>query len=292
MNWPASNSYVHVRRWLEANITSIEDAREGANVVRLLLEWYTQLSRAHLVANGYLFSESDLNALKEHVLELNTDRPIQQIIGESEFFGRTFSVDASVLIPRPETEELVAIVLQRLRTGQRVLDIGTGSGCIAITLALELPGLQVEAWDVSADALCVALENQDRYEAQVDFLCCDLFAAEPEGCFDAIISNPPYIALAEKESMPRRVTQFEPHLALFVEDDPLLFYRTIVERAEDWLDINGFLAFECHELYAEQVAELCRNAGYTVVLRIDQQGKERMVLATRRNSEQAVAHIS
>ncbi len=292
MNWPASNSYLHVRTWLEANITSVEDAREGANVVRLLLEWYTQLSRAQLVANGYLFSESDLNALKKYVLELNTDRPIQQIIGQSDFFGRTFSVDAAVLIPRPETEELVAIVLQRLQAGQRVLDIGTGSGCIAITLALELPGLQVEAWDVSADALCVALENQERYEAPVDFLCCDLFTATPEGRFDAIISNPPYIALAEKEGMPRRVTQFEPHLALFVEDDPLLFYRTIIDRAEDWLDINGFLAFECHELYAEQVAELCRNAGYTVVLRIDQQGKERMVLATRRTSEQAAAHIS
>lgn len=292
MNWPSSNSYLHVRTWLEANLTSADDAREGANVVRMLLEWYTQLTRVELVANGHLFSESDLNALKTHLLELNTDRPIQQITGQGDFFGRTFSVDASVLIPRPETEELVVIALQRLQTGKRVLDIGTGSGCIAITLALELPGLHVEAWDVSEDALCVALENQERYEAEVDFLCCDLFTAEPEGTFDAIISNPPYIALFEKESMARRVTQFEPHIALFVDDDPLLFYRTIVERAEVWLEKNGFLAFECHELHAEQVAELCRNAGFTVVLRIDQQGKERMVLATRRSKEQAAAHIS
>jgi release factor glutamine methyltransferase len=281
MNWPASNSYLHVRTWLEANLTSAEDAREGANVVRMLLEWYTQRSRAQLIANGFLFSESDLNALKAHLLELNTERPIQQIIGESEFFGRPFTVDSAVLIPRPETEELVSQALQRLQTGQSVLDIGTGSGCIAITLALEVPGLAVEAWDVSADALCIALENQERYEAVVDFVCCDVFTAVPEGRFDAILSNPPYITISEKESMARRVTAFEPYLALFVEDDPLVFYRVIVDRAQIWLKEKGFLAFECHVLYAQQVAELCQRAGFQAEVLTDQQGKERMVFATR-----------
>lgn len=206
--------------------------------------------------------------------------PVQYVLGRAEFSGRWFNVRPGVLIPRPETEELCAWITadSKASASPKVLDIGTGSGCIAITLQLDMPESKVTAWDISADALDVARENAQRFGANVNFVKQDALNAKPEGEWDVIVSNPPYICEKEKKDMAVNVLEHEPHTALFVPDaDPLLFYRAITRLAVQTLNKGGRLYFEINPIYADDTCRMMRAEGMTAVeLRSDMYGKQRM----------------
>lgn len=211
---------------------------------------------------------------------LTEGEPVQYVLGRAEFSGRWFNVRPGVLIPRPETEELCAWITadSKASASPKVLDIGTGSGCIAITLQLDMPESKVTAWDISADALDVARENAQQLGANVSFVRQDALNAKPEGEWDVIVSNPPYICEKEKKDMAVNVLEHEPHTALFVPDaDPLLFYRAITRLAVQTLSKGGRLYFEINPIYADDTCRMMRAEGMTAVeLRSDMYGKQRM----------------
>lgn len=211
---------------------------------------------------------------------LTEGEPVQYVLGRAEFSGRWFNVHPGVLIPRPETEELCAWITadSKASASPKVLDIGTGSGCIAITLQLDMPESKVTAWDISADALDVARENAQQLGANVNFVKLDALNAKPEGEWDVIVSNPPYICEKEKKDMAVNVLEHEPHTALFVPDaDPLLFYRAITRLAVQTLSKGGRLYFEINPIYADDTCRMMRAEGMTAVeLRSDMYGKQRM----------------
>lgn len=220
-----------------------------------------------------------LAAIRDHC-------PAQYITGFAWFLDRKFAVREGVLIPRPETEELVRMITDRCRgrSGLRVLDVGTGSGCIAVTLAAEMKQAKVVAVDVSESALEVARENARRHRVSVDFVRCDMLQEGPSGHFDLIVSNPPYVTLQEKNEMRPNVLRYEPHRALFVpDDDPLVFYRAIAEYGCRSLNPGGMLWFELNERYGSEVASLLEQSGYSeVAVHDDMFGKQRMAEAVWR----------
>lgn len=220
---------------------------------------------------------AELNKIFGHLTE---GEPVQYVLGRAEFCGRWFSVRPGVLIPRPETEELCAWITadSKASASPKVLDIGTGSGCIAITLQLDMPESKVTAWDISADALDVARENAQQLGANVNFVKLDALNAKHEGEWDVIVSNPPYICEKEKKDMAVNVLEHEPHTALFVPDaDPLLFYRAITRLAVQTLSKGGRLYFEINPIYADDTCHMMRAEGMTAVeLRSDMYGKQRM----------------
>ncbi|HUR10036.1 MAG TPA: peptide chain release factor N(5)-glutamine methyltransferase, partial [Flavitalea sp.] len=222
--------------------------------------------------------------------ELMTGKPVQYVLGEGWFLGMKFFVNHSVLIPRPETEELVQWVIndydQPTRNEQRrILDIGTGSGCIAIALKKKFLLAEVYACDISKDAIIIAQKNAATLAADINFSVLDILDVNAQnhlGIFDVVISNPPYISFEERSSLPENVINFEPAVALFVEKNPLLFYRTIITFCLDHLSQSGALYFEVHEAHGREVLHLMESAGFVdCVLKKDMQGKERMVKGSR-----------
>lgn len=223
--------------------------------------------------------------LNVYLARLMTGEPLQYIIGEWDFYGRRFLLNASVLIPRPETEELVDICLKlNVPDGAKVLDIGTGSGCIAVSLACERPKWAVWGLDISKDALHVAAKNAELNQTTIQWINANILAndSEIEGQrFDLIVSNPPYVTASESALMRKNVVEYEPHQALFVPDgDPLVFYKRIAALGEVVLNPGGWVALEINEAFPEETAQLFSQAGYNQVeLMKDMQGKWRFVLA-------------
>ena len=215
--------------------------------------------------------------------ELSTGRPVQYIIGKTEFCGEEFSVREGVLIPRPETEELVMWTRDEAKEfpSPRILDLCTGSGCIAIALKKLIPAAMVTAVDLSIEALSIAQENATKLNADVRFLADDVLKGSPQlqnEQFDIIVSNPPYIPISEREAMHINVTKHEPEMALFVEDsDPLIFYREIAHIAQERLSKGGALLFEIHELLADETLQMLHNKGFEAELRHDFLNKPRMI---------------
>lgn len=220
---------------------------------------------------------------------LQTGEPVQYILGYTEFYGLPFKVSPAVLIPRPETEELVEWVLTSASNSKfafgHILDIGTGSGCIAISLKKNLPNSQVSAIDISIDALDVASQNSDLNNVKVSFIKADILDLKPQISdlkFDIIVSNPPYVTQDDKTQMHINVTDFEPHTALFVsEDDPLIFYNAIAGFAIQNLATSGVVFFEINEGLSKETIELLENKGFkNIELRKDMSGRDRMIKAT------------
>ncbi len=211
--------------------------------------------------------------------------PLQYVTGKAYFYDRLFSLNYATLIPRPETEELVSQVLNIIGSDSRdVLDIGTGSGCIAISLALEAPQSQVSAWDVAAEAITKAQENANQLGAQVTFKQQDVFAWETDTkTWDIIVSNPPYVLDTEKAEMEAHVLDHEPHLALFVPDeDPLKFYRVIGDMAQARLKPGGYLCFEINRAFGTQNVAMAEAQGFeNIQLLKDFHGNDRMLIAQR-----------
>lgn len=210
-------------------------------------------------------SVNQTRELEEIIARLKKHEPIQYILGTCRFLGRDFSVAQGVLIPRPETEELVSLIVKENANRKlKILDIGTGSGCIAISLDLELPNAQVTAWDISNDALAIAKNNNEEIQSNVCFEQVDVLSTPPKDTlFDVIVSNPPYVMNSEKEQMEENVLQWEPSLALFVpNENPLLFYRKIAELGKEILAPNGKLYFEINQAFGKETEELLMQLGY------------------------------
>jgi release factor glutamine methyltransferase len=218
--------------------------------------------------------------------QLKHKKPIQYILGSSEFYGLSFHVDESVLIPRPETEELVQWILDDWQgTAPKIIDIGTGSGCIPIALAKNLPLAEVSAVDISDTAIATAQRNASQNNVSVDFFRLDIFSGElPELIgFDVVVSNPPYVTIEQKDKMEANVLDYEPHVALFVpQNDPLVFYRAISKFARKYLKSNGSLYFEINEALSGETAETVEESGFRVELRKDINSKYRMLKARLR----------
>lgn len=238
----------------------------------------------------YLGKDIVLSSKKEQELEdilqrLSRFEPLQYIEGRTLFLGRELLVAPGVLIPRPETEELVELMLKEIPADARILDVGTGSGCIAISLAKELPDALVTAWDVSPEALSVARANARKLQADVRFVECDVLACQVDevGLYDVIVSNPPYVTEAEKADMEPNVLQWEPSLALFVpDDDPLRFYRRIAVLGRDMLADGGRLYFEINRAYGREMVEMLRTMGYVGVrVEKDLSQNDRFVIAEK-----------
>lgn len=219
--------------------------------------------------------------LAHAMAQMNSHAPIQYVLGKAHFFGRDFFVNHHVLIPRQETEELInEILVDNKRSGMHILDIGAGSGCIGITLALEMRDAHVSLLDVVETALEVSMENARRYQLDLSFIHKNVLEIDrlPDK-YDIIVSNPPYVAEKEKEFMHPNVLQHEPHTALFVrDDDPLVFYRKIIFLAKEALLPKGRLYFEINENYGWKVLRLCEQAGCSLVKLVqDINGKDRIV---------------
>ena len=287
--------------WLP--LTAVYDEREAKAIVRWVLEVLFGLTWTDIICGKVEeLSPDDQTRLETILRRLAAGEPVQYVVGLADFGPRLFHVAPGVLIPRPETYELCQwIVLKRKEErgekredSQRaetlkILDIGTGSGCIACTLAAEIVGAEVTAWDISEEALTIARENAKRTHIHVSFEQVNVLRREERGerrekTWDLIVSNPPYICEKERTEMERNVLEHEPETALFVpDDDPLLFYRTIAQYGYEMLKRDGWLYFEINPLYVSDLRELLHVMGYHAIeSKEDQYGKPRMIRAQKR----------
>ena len=260
--------------------------REAANLSRIVCcEMLGQSHIDYYLGKDMILSPNDERELESILSRLCNFEPIQYVQGTARFLGRTFRVAPGVLIPRPETEELVERMLEEVAPASRILDIGTGSGCIAVTLSKELPEAEVTAWDISGEALAIAGDNNRLLQTSVQFVQRDVLTYQPvEGeCFDVIVSNPPYVTETEKNEMDANVLDWEPGLALFVPDeDPLRFYNRIARLGSELLLPGGKLYFEINQAYGRETAHILEMNQYRDVRVIkDIFGKDRIVTANR-----------
>ena len=257
----------------------------------LLLEAYLGLDQFILaIEPEFTVTKEEEQSLFEGLTKLKLEQPIQYIIGKTDFFGLEFKVDKKVLIPRPETEELVQWLISCFRDKIldietkifefRILDIGTGSGCIAVSLAKNLPNAKIYALDISEEALVVAVKNAKINGVEIEFIKADISTTDTLNCvFDIIVSNPPYVRESEKEEMDKNVLYNEPDIALFVTDDePLIFYKNIVRFAKANLKEKGMLYLEINQYLARDMEKLVEDAGFSeIVLKKDIFGNDRML---------------
>jgi len=272
------------------DITSFYGSSEARQSIFMLTDHFFGMDRIKSVLDpDFRLTESDLLTLHFAVKDLKKFKPIQYITGYTEFFGRRFQVNPAVLIPRPETEQLVQLVMDYAKKNasvQHVLDIGTGSGCIAATMALELPQWAVSACDVSEKALLTASENAKNLGATVHYFEFDLLHQSQYPnlpSYDVIVSNPPYVTQSDKNKMSKNVLDWEPHLALFVtDDDPLLFYKALMKCCANHLQTGGCILFEINELYGDQVVSLLQQEQFKEITLIrDFHEKNRFIRAIK-----------
>ena len=259
---------------------------EAAAMAKYILTEKFRLSALDLYAGKDMnFSSEKLSEVNDILARLKLYEPLQYIIGETWFCGFRFKVTPAVLIPRPETAELIDwIVTDNKREGAHVLDVGTGSGCIPVSLALMMDSPVVSAWDISEEALSEASENARINNADVAFSRVDVLETDiPDIKVDILVSNPPYITESEKKDMEKNVLEWEPDLALFVPDDePLRFYRRIAELGLDILNDGGLIYFEINRAYGSETIEMLASMGYkNIELRKDLSGNDRMIKALK-----------
>ena len=278
------------RSYFIQELTPIFDEGESESFFYLILEDKQQLKRIDLALHpGLTFSEDEIKGWNSILEQLKQEIPVQYLLGKTNFYGLDFEVNANVLIPRPETEELVEWIIKSngvLQNSEslKILDIGTGSGCIAISLAKNIPNAEVFAIDVSEKALATAQKNAAINKVEVTFIHKNILeTADLEQQFDIIVSNPPYVRNLEKQEIKKNVLDNEPHLALFVEDnDALIFYRKIAELAQKNLSENGQLFFEINQYLGKEMIDLLEKMNFkNIELRKDIYGNDRMILGTK-----------
>jgi len=275
-----------IKQSLKLQLAEKLDAVELNSLLSLLMEHVTGWNQVQQVLHkNDSLTESQLNQLNNAAKELAEDKPIQYILGKAWFMGKEYFVNENVLIPRPETEELVDWISEYahiINKPLQLLDIGTGSGCIAISLKLELPNCSITGLDVSSPALEVAKKNATHLNVAIEWVEQDiLMSASLPASYDIIVSNPPYIPFNEKANMQAQVKNFEPTIALFVtNEDPLIFYRIIARLGKQYLNPNGQLFFEMHYDQGKAIVALFDEMGYHAELRQDMFGKDRMIRAS------------
>lgn len=280
-----SNLVRDIRNYYCEQLCSIYDKNESNTLILILFEYYFNINRIKMSLEPELrLSESEMLKLHFAVKDLLKNKPIQYIIGETEFCDLKFKVNENVLIPRPETSELVRLIANSHQpsTISNILDIGTGSGCIAISLAKMIPQSNVYALDISEKALDVAKENAINNNVNITFIQDDILTKTQtltQTKFDIIVSNPPYVRELEKIDMHNNILQWEPHNALFVSDeDPLIFYRSILEFSKKHLKENGEIWFEINEYLGKEMKALCEEVGLSnIEIYKDFRDKERFL---------------
>ncbi len=275
----------HINQYIRQELKELYTPPEISILSRLILGEIDSTSTDHLPADKFThLSGLKAGKLEEILSRLKKNEPYQYVFGKCEFYGLEFRVTPDVLIPRPETEELVEWVLSENSMVDRFLDIGTGSGCIAVTLGKKIPAAAIHAWDISDGALAIAAENAAYNGVVVQFLKRDILQSfSAETSFDVIVSNPPYVMESEKVTMEENVLHFEPHEALFVPDnDPLLFYRRIAEVALAMLHEGGRLYFEVNRTKGASICSMLQQRGFLEVeSRNDLSGNLRMIKAVK-----------
>jgi release factor glutamine methyltransferase len=276
------------KKLIHDRLSPIYSREEIESISRLIFEKITGFSRLRFHLNQHeTISAANLVQITEIINRLILFEPIQYILGETEFYGSVLKVNPSVLIPRPETEELVEwIIRENKLPAPSILDIGTGSGCIPIALLKNLPGASADGWDISEDALMVAKENAVNNQVIIHFQYADILKSiypQHKADYDIIVSNPPYVTNSEQILMKNNVIDYEPHIALFVPDaDPLVFYRAITSLALRLLKSGGKIYFEINERYSKETVDLLELKGFSnVTVKKDINGKERMIRGER-----------
>lgn len=285
-----SNRLKSVSNFAKTELKELFDEREIQSFFYLLCEHYLNMDRTSVILDpDYALSESELLKFNFAIKDLKMEKPIQYILGKTEFFGNDFKVNEHTLIPRPETEELVQWIIDNEKSTSplNILDIGTGSGCIAISLANHLPGAKIIGIDISYEAIKIAQLNNENLSTSVSFESIDILNPPKtfNTKFDIIVSNPPYVLETEKALMKKNVLQYEPNQALFVKDnDPLLFYRKIIAFAQEHLLANGKVYFEINEKMSLELSALLTKFNYQQIeVKNDLFGRPRMVCATRKS---------
>ena len=286
---PLHMTIEEARKEVNNSIATIYEKSEADNITEIVMEHITRWSRPERILNKEIpLSFTQKKLLSQIILRLEQHEPIQYLINEAWFAGMIFYVDKNVLIPRPETEELLDWIVKDVRSDtsniKKMLDVGTGSGCIAIALKNKIPNAEIWGCDVSVEALNVARMNADALNATIDFVPLDFLDPDQRKQLphvDIIVSNPPYVPQSDKNEMKKNVLEFEPATALFVPDnDSLVFYNAIADFGKEKLNGNGNIYVEIHENLGEQVKNLFKLKGYSFAeLRKDMQGKDRMVKA-------------
>jgi release factor glutamine methyltransferase len=277
---------------LATALDGLYENREAATIAGMVMEFVTGKSKMdRWLQKNELLSIEDLKRLEKYSNELLTGKPVQYVLGQAWFAGLCLQVNEHTLIPRPETEELVNLCASWAATNKiqiaplQILEVGTGSGCIAIALQQKMPAAIITAIDISAEAIEVATINAAKYNAPIQFKTFDFLneARWPEmGNYDIIISNPPYIADIEKESMAGHVLNFEPHTALFVRDnDPLIFYSALANFGNKYLHKDGALFVEINQALGIQTQDVFEQKNYTTLLKKDLFENDRMIVATK-----------
>lgn len=265
------------------SITELYGDVEARQIAEMIITECGNISRNQLLVDPD--KELEIKDIDRIIEELRSWRPVQYVIGRADFDDMSLEVREGVLIPRPETEELVEWITSESVPDAGILDVGTGSGCIAIALSRRLKSSRVWALDISPEALDIARRNGEKYAPNVEFIMSDAladFSTLVDEKLDVVVSNPPYIPRSDEHSMRRNVTDYEPSTALFVEDsDPLIFYRSIARTARRMLKPEGKIYYEIYEHFAADMVAMLEAEGYSqVVVREDFRGKQRMVCAT------------
>ncbi len=273
----------HAFELLKNELTSLYENREAENIADWVLENIMQEKRWERNRNLSPMTQQQQMVFEKYRKELLNFRPVQYVLHEAFFYGMKFFVDKNVLIPRPETEELVDHVIKENPTAKSILDIGTGSGCIPVALKKKISSAEVSAVDVSEGALKVALKNAELNQVKINFSTLDILNQKEWDTlpsFEIIVSNPPYVTPQEKSTLSPNVVNFEPSVALFVpENDPLLFYKVIFHFAQQKLNPGGKVYLEVNESYAGDVSDYFEKNGWRTEILRDMYGKERMVKA-------------
>ena len=279
-------SLQEIKIFLKQKLSSKIDAVELTSLIGMLIEAVTGWNRMQQIVNvNTELTKEQQAALENYAQQLLGDKPIQYILGKAWFMGNELMVNENVLIPRPETEELVEWIISYASIMNKplsILDIGTGSGCIPIALKLALPNCTITGLDISKDALAVAEINANNLKATVEWIEQDILnTAALDTSYDIIVSNPPYIPLREKKDMQEQVLNFEPSIALFVSnEDPLIYYKAIAKIGKQNLSKNGQLFFEIHYDKGKAILALLDELNYHAELRQDSFGKNRMIRAS------------
>ena len=274
------------KKYFISELSNLYPETEIQSFFNILIDFKLNLSRVELALKPMIeFNITDLDFFQKALTDLKKQLPIQYIIGETEFYGLLFKVNKNVLIPRPETEELVNWIIEEHKNSStlKILDIGTGSGCIATSLAKNLINAEVFALDVSSEAINTAKLNAEINNVTIQFIEADILTlSKLPNTFDIIVSNPPYVRELEKEQMQQNVLANEPHLALFIKDEnPLLFYNAIADFSKNHLTKNGNLYFEINQYLGKQTIKLLQSKSFkNIQLKKDIFGADRMIKAT------------